>query len=95
MKITSFRKMSVAQQFLVVSMSIIAMLVVGITIYMISNSLSSKNEEFKIMAVGRAGGVIEKIDRNFYERFGDVQAFAYNKLAIGCIESNASNDDIQ
>ncbi|MBS1507206.1 MAG: GAF domain-containing protein [Bacteroidetes bacterium] len=95
MKLTSFRKMSVAQQFLVVSMSIIALLVIGITVYMIRNSLHSKNEEFKIMAVGRAGGVIEKVDRNFYERFGDVQAFAYNKLAMGCIEKNASDNDIQ
>jgi hypothetical protein len=95
MKSFSFKTMSVAQQLLLVSMGIISSLVLALTGYMISNSLSSKNEQIKVMAIGRAGGVIEKVDRNFYERFGDVQAFAFNKLAVECIENDSANDDIR
>ena len=89
------KTLSVAQQFVFVSMCIIVAIVTGVSFFMIKDSLESKNEQLKIAAIGRSGGVIEKIDRNFYERFGDVQAFAFNKLAQKCIEQNESDPEVQ
>ncbi len=36
-----------------------------------------------------AQSVMEKVDRNFYERFGDVQAFAVNRLAVQTVENDS------
>ncbi len=42
-----------------------------------------------------AQSVMEKVDRNFYERFGDVQAFAFNRLAVQAVESDSVSPGIQ
>src|SRR6478609_7498239 len=39
--------------------------------------------------------LVDKIDRNFYERFGDVQAFAYNRLAVQAATQGATNPELQ
>lgn len=47
------------------------------------------------MAYGKAASVIEKIDRNFYERFGDVQAFAFNELALEMAKTDSVSESSQ
>ncbi len=42
-----------------------------------------------------AQSVMEKVDRNFYERFGDVQAFAFNRLAVQTVQSDSVSPGIQ
>ncbi len=95
MKFPRFNTYSVAQQFLITSLGAIVIILAIITAYMINTSIESKNGQFEVMTIGRSSGVIEKIDRNFYERFGDVQAFAVNKLAVESAETKASTEDLQ
>jgi PAS domain S-box-containing protein len=95
MKFFRFNSYSVAKQFLITSLGSIVIILTIITAYMINTSIDSKNAQFEVMTVGRSSGVIEKIDRNFYERFGDVQAFAVNKLAVESAETKASTEDLQ
>jgi hypothetical protein len=91
----SLRKQSIAKQFLFVSMTTIALILLGVVTYMIHVSIRSKNEQYEVMTNGRSSGVIEKIDRNFYERFGDVQAFAVNVLAVKAAQTDSSSSELQ
>jgi putative methionine-R-sulfoxide reductase with GAF domain len=96
MKSFSFNRLNLSQQFLIVAMGTISIILIGVSTYMINTSISAKNDQLQIMTNGRSGGVIEKIDRNFYERFGDVQAFAYNKLAVETASTDApKSEDVQ
>jgi methyl-accepting chemotaxis protein len=95
MKGFNFKKLNLSQQFLIVSMGIISIILVGVATYMINTSISAKIAQLQVMANGRSTAVIEKIDRNFYERFGDVQAFAYNKLAVQTASMKSTDEDTQ
>ncbi|MFM9836697.1 MAG: PAS domain S-box protein [Cyclobacteriaceae bacterium] len=95
MKGFNFKKLNLSQQFLIVSMGIISVILVGVATYMINTSISAKIAQLQVMANGRSTAVIEKIDRNFYERFGDVQAFAYNKLAVQTASTKSADEDTQ
>lgn len=95
MKTISFVRMPIARQFVVVSMSIITIILAGVMVYMIRDSLASKDVQSEVLAAGYAGGVIEKVDRNFYERFGDVQAFAFNSLARECVQKDTATAGIK
>ena len=61
----------------------LTLFVIGvISVYSGLNLIGNANQ-FKVSAAQRISkGVTEKVDRNFYERFGDVQAFAANVLAV-------------
>jgi GAF domain-containing protein len=95
MKTFSFKKLSLSQQFLIVSMSIISIILIGVATYMVKSSIASKIAQHQVLTNGRSSAVIEKIDRNFYERFGDVQAFAYNKLAVQTASTKKVDEDTQ
>lgn len=96
MKSFSFNRLNLSQQFLIVAMGTISIILVGVSTYMIKTSISAKNEQLQVLTNGRSGSVIEKIDRNFYERFGDVQAFAYNKLAVETASTDGlRSEDVQ
>ncbi|MBI3219888.1 MAG: PAS domain-containing protein [Bacteroidetes bacterium] len=95
MKLSSFNKLSLSKQFLLISMGTIALILVGVSIYMINTSIHSKINQMEVMANGRSASVIEKIDRNFYERFGDVQAFAFNQLAIEMSTTKTVSEESQ
>jgi PAS domain S-box-containing protein len=95
MKRFNFKKLNLSQQFLIVSMGIISIILVGVATYMITASISAKIAQQQVIANGRSTAVIEKIDRNFYERFGDVQAFAYNKLAGQTASTKSTDEDTQ
>jgi len=77
-----FNQLKLSQQFLLVAMSVTLLIISGVSVYMVRSSIHARVEQLQLMADARSASVIEKVDRNFYERFGDVQAFAYNRLAI-------------
>ncbi len=53
-------------------------------------SVETNNKEKEILADANATAVIEKIDHNLYERFGDVRAFAINKLGVEAVTTKTS-----
>ncbi|MFN8886087.1 MAG: GAF domain-containing protein [Cyclobacteriaceae bacterium] len=95
MTLHSFKKYNLSKQFLLISMGTITLILIGVSIYMINTSIHSKIVQMEVMANGRSASVIEKIDRNFYERFGDVQAFAFNQLAIEMATTNTVREESQ
>lgn len=94
MKNLKFTSLRLSQQFLLVAMGTIALILFGVSTFMVKTSVSSKVDQLQVMANGRSSAVIEKIDRNFYERFGDVQAFAFNKLAVETASSRIRNEEV-
>jgi hypothetical protein len=65
------------------------MLIITITIYSGLNLANNKNQLKAATATQVAKSVMEKIDRNFYERFGDVQAYAANVLAVEMVSADS------
>jgi methyl-accepting chemotaxis protein len=63
--------------------------------YLTANKVTASNNALEVTASLTAQSVIEKVDRNFYERFGDVQAYAYNKLAVATATSDTLVDGVQ
>jgi methyl-accepting chemotaxis protein len=50
-------------------------------VYSINNLISNQNEITKRIAQNTATSYSDKVDRNFYERYGDVQAFSNNPIS--------------
>jgi methyl-accepting chemotaxis protein len=90
-----FKKLNLSRQFLILSLGTIALILLGVSGYMVNTSITAKVDQLQVMTNGRSSGVIEKIDRNFYERFGDVQAFAYNQLAVQAASTKSTSADLQ
>ncbi|MFZ5999283.1 MAG: hypothetical protein ACOYW3_02145, partial [Bacteroidota bacterium] len=61
----SLRRLSLAQQFVFVSLGLVSVILIGVLLFMTRDSVKSKNDQLTTMAQGRASSVIEKIDRNF------------------------------
>ncbi|PZR38074.1 MAG: hypothetical protein DI538_10595 [Azospira oryzae] len=95
MRFSSFKNMKLAHQYLILSIGVVITLLAGALVYMTYYSLVSKNSQLQLVAQGNAQSVIEKIDRNFYERFGDVQAFAANQLAVDAVTSDSSSEKLE
>jgi HAMP domain-containing protein len=92
--VSRFKNLSIANQFSIVSIGLLSAVLIGVCAYMIPETLNSTNQQYQVVAANRASAVINMIDRNFYERFGDVQAFAFNKLAVDCAQADSANADI-
>ncbi|MCX6180815.1 MAG: GAF domain-containing protein [Bacteroidetes bacterium] len=82
MKKFSFKNLKLAQKLTFLAIGVLGLLTILVIVYIVNTSLDSANKQNEVLAKGQSKSIIEKIDRNFYERFGDVQAFAYNRLAI-------------
>ena len=82
MKKINFKNLKLAQKLTFLAVGVLSIITVLVVFYIVDSSLSNSNKQNQILANGQSTSIIEKIDRNFYERFGDVQAFAYNRLAI-------------
>ncbi|MCU0353014.1 MAG: hypothetical protein MUD08_04625, partial [Cytophagales bacterium] len=54
--------------------------------YLTHQAVSADNRSRFTTATLTSQALVDKLDRNFYERFGDVQAFAYNRLAVSAVE---------
>jgi hypothetical protein len=70
-------------------------LVFSLFYYLAFRVVDADNEAKAITARLTSQAVVDKIDRNFYERFGDVQAFAYNQLARQALDSGAATPAVQ
>jgi hypothetical protein len=77
------------------TLAITLFLVCSLFYYLAYRVVKADNNAKVITARLTSQGVTDKIDRNFYERFGDVQAFAFNKLAGQALDSGAATDDLQ
>jgi GAF domain-containing protein len=66
----------------IITLIIVVTILISLFYYLTYSEVSANNAARKVTAALTAQSVIDKIDRNFYERFGDVQAFAYNRLAV-------------
>jgi HAMP domain-containing protein len=78
----NLKNLSIPQQILTIAIILSAVLLIFVLSFSVNQILTSKNSIKTSLNKNRSFAVIEKIDRNFYERFGDVQAYAYNKLAV-------------
>lgn len=85
----SLQNLSLVNKLKVAFLAVPVLLIITITIYSGLNLANSKNQLKESTAIQVAKGVIEKIDRNFYERYGDVQAFAANRLAIEMVATDS------
>lgn len=91
----NFKDFGISKQILSVSIGLSVVVVIFLIVFSSLQVVKNKNEIKATTVKNRATAVIEKIDRNFYERFGDVQAFAYNKLAVQMIDSAKATEDAQ
>ena len=91
----NYKNLNISKQILSVAIGLSLILLVFLLSFSAGQVLESKNDIKQIVNRNRSYSVIEKIDRNFYERFGDVQAYAYNKLAIEAIDSAKATSQVQ
>lgn len=89
------KDLSISQQITFMATAIFLVLTVIILGFAGNQVVQSKNKVTETVTRNRSFGVMEKIDRNFYERFGDVQAFAYNRVALQMIDSGKTTGDGQ
>jgi len=69
----------------------ILFIILGVLFYYLTfNLVEASNQSKTVTSKLTAQSIMDKVDRNFYERFGDVQAYAYNKLAV----ATAGNDSL-
>src|SRR5688572_15114131 len=91
----NYKNLNISKQILSVARVLSLILLIFLLSFSANQVLESKNSIKQIVNRNRSFSVIEKIDRNFYERFGDVQAYAYNKLAKEAIDSGRATPDVQ
>ena len=66
-------------------------LAVFVILFSANQVVQSKNQVVKSISKNKSFGVIEKIDRIFFERYGDVQAFSFNKISENIILNGKAN----
>jgi PAS domain S-box-containing protein len=91
----NYRTFTISQQILFVAIGLSIVLLIFLLNFSAYHIVKTKNSIKQVVSENRSFGAVEKIDRNFYERFGDVQAFAYNRLAIETIENGRANEQAQ
>jgi methyl-accepting chemotaxis protein len=94
MKASIFKNFSISKRIMLLAIGISFTLVTIVLFFSATQIVTSKNKVKASVNENRSFAVIEKIDRNFYERFGDVQAFAFNKLAQQAIDSGGASKDV-
>jgi methyl-accepting chemotaxis protein len=60
----------------------ITLMLFGLFFYQAEQTVQSENVAKEVTAKLISQNILDKVDRNFYERFGDVQAFSVNKLVV-------------
>lgn len=73
----------------IVAISICLFLIILLFSYLTYRVSSNENETKSVIASLASQNVLDKIERNFYERFGDVQAFSYNILAKNALKGDS------
>jgi hypothetical protein len=88
-------KLTLSKRILLMIVAIPIVLAVVLTVYAARQVTKSKELIHESLAQTTSKEMLDKIDRNFYERFGDVQAFAYNRLAVEAVLADSSSKDLQ
>jgi PAS domain S-box-containing protein len=70
-------------------------MITGLFVFLALKVVEADNQAKAITAQLTSQSVLDKIDRNFYERFGDVQAFACNALAVNTMVQDSVSPDAQ
>jgi hypothetical protein len=91
---TSLRQSAFTRISIITVLLLIALLA-SLFYYLTYNEVAANNRAMEITAELTAQSVVDKVDRNFYERFGDVQAFAYNRLAVQTAEKDSVAEGTQ
>jgi methyl-accepting chemotaxis protein len=85
-----------SKQYLVVLfLSVPLTLAIFVISYSVYKGIQSRNKLNRNIAMVTSRNVLDKIDRNFYERFGDVQAFAFNRLAVEAVKMDSTTEPLQ
>lgn len=92
---TLFKKLKLSHQILFILLVIPSFLILSLLYYSAVQHVSIRNKPLEQIALSTSTTVGEKIDRNIYDRYRDVQAFAYNKLAIEALKQGKSNLELQ
>lgn len=90
-----YKKLRLSKKVLVAILSVPIIVALVLTVYAGRQVIRSKNTSKETLVNATSTDMLDKIDRNFYERFGDVQAFAYNKLAVDALKKDTSSEDLQ
>ena len=70
---------------------VILLLLSSLFYYQAYQSVMVDNKAKSVTATLTSKAILDKIDRNFYERFGDVQAFAVNKLVVDRLQGDTAH----
>lgn len=89
-----FKQMKLTNQLLLLILSALTVMALVLVIYSGSQFTRSENIAKHTLAAYTSASVIEKIDRHLYERFSDVQAFAYNDFAIKKLAETSISETI-
>ncbi len=93
--ITMFKNLRISQRLISTSIGALSIMAVGVLSYITYTSFNSSNEQHIVLGQANASALMDKIDRNYYERFGDVQAFAFNKLALQTAETDTMTTETE
>jgi methyl-accepting chemotaxis protein len=88
--INLFRLKKLSSQLIAFCITFPLVISIVLTIFSASKVVDGYNKPNQTLSQTSSQSVIEKIDRNFYERFGDVQAFAFNRLAVKTLENKGA-----
>ncbi len=85
-----FERLKLKQKFVVYLLFAPILLLISIMYFSARNEVMKMNEQMRTNSVSISQAVLNKVDRNFYERYGDVQAFAVNELAVTALQKRDS-----
>lgn len=91
MKKFKYENLPISLQITIVAFLVFSTLAVFVILFSANQVVQSKNQVVKSISKNKSFGVIEKIDRIFFERYGDVQAFSFNKISENMISNGKAN----
>ena len=95
MNIASFLQKSAFAKVGIITLLVLLLSLCALFYYLTYSSAKADNQSRLITAQLTSQSVLDKVDRNFYERFGDVQAFAFNKLAVQAVKHDTTLAEVQ
>jgi len=94
-RIGLFRRLKLSRQILLLLLVIPFFLVSSLLYYSLIQHIVIKNKPLEQLALSTSATVSEKVDRGLAERCSDVQAFAYNKLAVELLLKKGNHVELQ
>jgi methyl-accepting chemotaxis protein len=88
-------KLRLSHQILFILLLIPSFSTFSLLYYSALQHINIRNKPLEQMALSTSSSASEKINRNINECYRDVQAFAYNKLAVTALQNNVSDSSLQ